>query len=391
MTEPTKVSAAEIVIAGAALLAAQWVLATLVPGTNYYGVDGKMAQSAAIAAFKFAGYFDVTNLSPVQGAGSQLLPKNAWGNPSLWPFAFLTKEKATDVSALIALAIFAIGIYVMMRGFGLSVVPSAIGAQASIALFAPALLIVYTPTNFCLTPGDAVVYAPYMMALGLLGNLQPGSWRAFAGTAAGISVLTLYSIYCDPLFTMIAATSWLVSFAVVTLSRFDLRSVITRGAALACCLVVLVISGAATYLYTLSKYTARVQFAEMVDRPRGPEYVSAMTYSANMKYFYVACAAGWVLGLLLLRGRPRTLVAAAAISFTLWVVYSLVYLAWVAKWVPPIPIYIEQCLFALYLAAAVAGYWSLLRWLALLITRASSALAAGTRRLFRGAPREAEP
>src|SRR5262249_36871409 len=99
------------------LLAAQWVLSSVIQGTNSYGVDGKMAQSAAIAAFKFAGYFDVTNLSPVHGAGSQLLPKNAWGNPSLWPFAFLTKEKATDVSALIALAIFAIGIYVMMRGF----------------------------------------------------------------------------------------------------------------------------------------------------------------------------------------------------------------------------------------------------------------------------------
>src|SRR5262249_37753568 len=154
---------------------------------------------------------------------------------------------------------------------------------ASIALFAPGLLVVHTPTNFCLTPGDAVVYAPYMMALGLLGNLQPGSWRTFAWTAVAITALIFYSIYCDPLFTMIAATSWFVPFAVVTLGRFDLRSVITRGAALACCLVVLVVSGAAVYLYTLSEFTARVQFAEMVDRPRGPEYVSAMTYSANMK------------------------------------------------------------------------------------------------------------
>ena len=128
------------------------------------------------------------------------------------------------------------------------------------------------------------------------------------------TVLILYSIYCDPLFTMIAATSWFVPFAVVTLSRFDLRSVITRGAALACCLAVLIVSGAAIYLYTLSQFTARVQFAATVDRPRGAVYVSAMTYSPNMKYFYLACAAGWVLGLLLLRGRPRTLVAGMKIA-----------------------------------------------------------------------------
>jgi hypothetical protein len=250
------------------LLLAQRVLSSVIQGTNYYGIDGKMAQSVALAAFKFAGYFDVTNLSPVQGAGSQLLPKNVWGNPSLWPFAWFEKERATDVSALIALGIFAVGVYIMMRGFGLSVVPSAIGAQASIALFAPALLIVYTPTNFCLTPGDAVVHAPYMMAFGLLGNLQPGSWRAFAWTAVAISALIFYSIYCDPLFTMIAATSWFVPFAAVMLSRFDLRSVITRGAALACCLLLLVVSGAATYLYTLSKFTARVQFGRPAARAR---------------------------------------------------------------------------------------------------------------------------
>src|SRR5262245_1985691 len=98
---------AEILIAVAALLlrlAAQWILSTTIRGTNYYGIDGKMAQAAAITAFKFAGYFDVTNLSPIQGVGSQLLPKNAWANPSLWPFAFFAKERATDVSALIALA-----------------------------------------------------------------------------------------------------------------------------------------------------------------------------------------------------------------------------------------------------------------------------------------------
>jgi hypothetical protein len=82
-----------------------------ITGTNYLGLDGKGVQSVVLAAFKFAGYFDVTNLHPVQGVGSQLLPKNVWANPSLWPFAAFAKETATDVSALVALACFVGAVY----------------------------------------------------------------------------------------------------------------------------------------------------------------------------------------------------------------------------------------------------------------------------------------
>jgi len=74
-------------------------------GSNYYGPDGMMAQALALAAVKFAGIFDVTNLSPINGVGSLMLPKNLWANPSLWSFAFFDRGLATDISALIALAI----------------------------------------------------------------------------------------------------------------------------------------------------------------------------------------------------------------------------------------------------------------------------------------------
>ncbi|MFL5069469.1 MAG: hypothetical protein ACJ8D9_07750 [Xanthobacteraceae bacterium] len=354
----------EVLVAGFALLlllTAQWVLSDIIHATNYYGIDGKMAQAAALAALKFAGYFDVTSLSPIQGVGSQLLPKNVWANPAFWPFAVVDKEAATDVSALIALACFATAVYVMVRCFDVPVLPSALAGQACIALFAPALLLVGAPTNFSITPGDAVVYAPYMIALGLLARLQHGSWRAFASVAAAISMLVLYSIYCDPLWTMIAAISWAVPFAVVTLSPLRLNTIITRAAALGCCLALLLFSGAAVYLYTLSQYTARVQFAPALDRERGPALVSAMSYSFTMKYFYIACVLGWLLGLLTLRGRARVLVAVASIAFAAWGLYSIVYLLLLsATWVLPIPMYVEQCLFALYLAGAIAGYWGLL-------------------------------
>src|SRR5215217_5815234 len=113
-------AASEVVIAGCGLLmllAAQWIVCSVIPGSNYYTLDGKMVQSVVLTAFKFGGYFDVTNLNPVQGIGSQLLPKNVWANPAFWPFAFFDKETATDVSALIALACFATAAYIMMRCF----------------------------------------------------------------------------------------------------------------------------------------------------------------------------------------------------------------------------------------------------------------------------------
>jgi len=141
----SKVAPSEFLIAGSALfllLAAQWMLSSVILGTNYYGNDGKMVQSAVLTAFKFGGYFDVTNLNPLQSPGTQLLPKNAWAKPAFWPFAFFAKEMAADISALIALACFASAVYVMVRCFDVPVLPSALAAQSCIALFAPALLIV---------------------------------------------------------------------------------------------------------------------------------------------------------------------------------------------------------------------------------------------------------
>jgi hypothetical protein len=121
---------------------------------------------------------------------------------------------------------------------------------------------------------------------------------------------------------------------------------------------VLFLSGALEYLRTLSQYTARVQFPAVADRPRMVEFVSTVFVSPNTKYFYLACALGWLLGIALLRARPRLLCVAAAVSFVCFLAYSAVYLVLEgAPWMPPIPIYVEQCLLPLYLAAGVVGYW----------------------------------
>jgi hypothetical protein len=128
-------ASSELIVAGFAMLAlliAQWMLSAAIHGANYYGWDGKMAQATILAALKFGGLFHVTNISPIEGVGSQLLTMNVWANPSFWPFAFFDKELATDLSALVGLSIFMIACYIMARCFDVPVVPSAIAAQLCI-------------------------------------------------------------------------------------------------------------------------------------------------------------------------------------------------------------------------------------------------------------------
>jgi hypothetical protein len=355
----------ETIVAGFALLAiviAQWMLSAGIHGANYTGSDGKIAQAMILTALKFAKPFEVTNLNPIEGIGSQLLPMNVWANPAYWPFAFLDKKQATDLSALIAFAVFASASYIMARCFDVPVVPSAIGAQLCIVLFAPTVLLLQLPTVFCLNAGNAVVFAPYMVALGVLSRLEVGSWRTFGMTTAAIFALLFYSIYCDPLWTMIVAISWSIPFAVITVSPLHLKTILVRGAALGCCFALLLLTRAAEYLYSLSQFTARVQFSGALDRTRTPELVSALFNSPNMKYFYLVWWIGWILGLLTLRGRPKTFIIAGLAACLGYLGYSVVYLLLAnATWVPPIPLYVEQCLFVLFSTAGVAGYWGALR------------------------------
>jgi hypothetical protein len=355
----------EVILAGfalSALLIAQWMLSSAIHGTNYDGGDGKMAQAIILAAVKFSGFFQVTTISPIAGIGSQLVPLNVWANPAFWPFHFLDRALAPDTSALIALMVFATACYVMTRCFDVGVIASAVAAQMCIVLFAPMVLVQQLPTVFCLTPGNAVAYAPHMVALGLLARLEPGAWRRIGLITVGIFAMMFYSLYCDPLWTMVDGISWSVAFAIVVLGPLRLKTIALRCAALSFCAIVLFLSGALEYLRTLSQYTARVQFPAVADRPRMVEFVSSVFLSPNTKYLYIACALGWVLGIALLRARARLLCLAAMVSFLCFLAYSVVYLLLEGvPWMPPIPIYVEQCLLPLYLAAGIAGYWGGLR------------------------------
>jgi hypothetical protein len=109
-------------------------------------------------------------------------------------------------------------------------------------------------------------------------------------------------------------------------------------------------------------------------RPANVSYASVLFTSEYAKYWYGGCIFGWVLGLLALRGRPLVLVTAGIASFAFLCAYSTAFLMLQPDWSLPLPIYIEQCIWPLFTAAAVAGYWGALQQLGL-FTRSFSGQA----------------
>jgi hypothetical protein len=339
------------------LVGAELALVIAAPGTNYGGADGKAAQAEILATLEFGRPFDISNLNPLQGLGSQMMPMNVWVNPAYWPFALFDKELATKISGVVALFCYAVACYAMARCFDLPRLSSVVAAQLSLMLFGPAAFFLSFWVVFCAIPGLAVVYAPHVLAFGLLARLSP-DWPRVLLIAGSLLALLFYSLYCDPLWTMVSGLAWIVPFGVVAFSPLRWDTILVRCAVLGSCVIVLLLSGALEYVYSLLQYTARVQFPDLLQRPRLPEFASVIFRSNFAKYFYLACVPGWTLGIWLLRGRAQALVLAAAASAVSLVAYATAYLYLeLGNWVLPVPIYIEHALFApLFGTAAIAGY-----------------------------------
>jgi hypothetical protein len=348
-----------------ALLLVEWLLETRLittaNGTYFATNDGKMAEGVVRTAYRFAGWFNVSNLNPLQGVGSQILPLNVWANPVHWPLAFFDGKLATDIAGLVVLICIAGSSYVMARCFDLPPLPSVIAAQVCLVWFGPIGPLLGFTSNFVLLPGLAAVYAPYMLALGLLARLEPGRVRDFFLITAAIAALIFYSLYCDPLWSVVTAISWAVPLTVVAFSPLRIKAIALRCAALAITLALLILSGPLLYAYTLTQFTARVFFSEVSERVFSIGYASMLFFSPNAKYFYGLCIFGWTIGLILARGRVRVLVVTGVAAFGCYLLYMMAFVLLDVVWWFPIPFYIEHSLAYLFIASAVAGYWSALR------------------------------
>src|SRR5262249_58498268 len=125
--------------------------------------------------------------------------------------------------------------------------PSAVAAQLSIMLCAPAAITLGFLVVFYSIPGLAVVYAPHLLAFGLLARLSPKRQQVLL-IGGALLMLLFYSLYCDPLWTMVSGLAWVVPFAVVTFTPLRRDTILVRCAVLGVCVAVLFLSGALDYV-----------------------------------------------------------------------------------------------------------------------------------------------
>src|SRR5437764_14696869 len=114
----------------------------------------------------------------------------------------------------------------MARCFDVPRIPGIIAAQFSLMLLGPAVRMLAFMLNFASIPGLVIVYAPHLVAFGLLARLSPERPQVWF-IAGGLLALLFYSLYCDPLWTGVSGLAWIVPFPVVTLSPAARDS--TRG------------------------------------------------------------------------------------------------------------------------------------------------------------------
>jgi glucose-6-phosphate-specific signal transduction histidine kinase len=101
------------------------------------------------------------------------------------------------------------------------------------------------PPYFAQQPGFAVVYAPLMIALGVLTRIEPGRIGPVVLRTSLVLLLLLHSIYSDPLWRVVAAISWSAAFMAVAFGPLRRNSILLRCASLGCCAAVLLASGVA--------------------------------------------------------------------------------------------------------------------------------------------------
>jgi hypothetical protein len=356
-----------VILGMGVLLVVQWLLetrlSTTMNGSHFVTGDGRMAEAVVRTGYRFAAFLDLTNLNPLQGIGSQLLPINVWINPVHWPLAFIDGKSATDIAGLVGLTCVAAACYFMARCFDLPPLPSIIAAQLSLVLFGPVGPLLTFTASFVLLPGMAAVYAAYIAALGLLARVDPDRVKKFILYSAAIAALIFYSVATDPLWSTVAAISWAVPFALVALSPLRIKAVILRCAALVISFALLLGSGALLYIYTLTQYTARVYFSALLERRFAPSYVSILLSSPYGKYYYELCILGWVIGLVSAVGRVRVLVVTGSAAFISFLFYAVAFVLLDVNWWLPLPFYVEHSLAPLFMVSAVAGYWSAGEWI----------------------------
>jgi hypothetical protein len=359
----------------ALFIAVGLVVAALGPDA-YSGVDGKFNQDLITTYMSFGRPLVVNALNPLEGLFSQLFPLNIWLNPGFAQFLIFDHGTALIVSTAVFLLSYCLAIYCLARTADLSLGASVVAAQLGAFAFPPLYHAAGLFSNFDLMPGAGLTVALFTLLLCVVLRLREVSWRSFAWGAALSAGLIGYIVFNDPLTMGVMGFSFLVPFAVATLEGRRPAVIALRLSVLATAAAILYAMGLVDYVLAMDHYTARFYLKEEFFRPQTTDFVSALYDFPEAGRTYAFFLSGWLVGLVLCRGRPRVLVWIAALNFCWLLLYGALYLFSGITWFAPLPIYVEE--YTLHIAAlgAVAGWAALVERVVSLRVAPSAAVAA---------------
>jgi hypothetical protein len=328
----------------------------------YQDVDGAMAVALIRNAPGWTSPWRLSQISHLQGMGGQLLPGLPWLDPGYAVLFLGTTLPFVLGSYLFFAASLFLAAWALGRALGIPTALAAGAAQAAVfALFPPLDFITGMNHQLRMNPGVIYYDVLALLMLAVLLRAGPGATRrGVAAAAVALPALLVYSLLCDPIWTVVPAISLAVFFPAALLADGSRPALVRRGAAALAAVAVALALRLPFYLRDLLAYTARQRFpSEIVGEVQNRFYAFLPALDARSEAAFLVLVAGVLLAFLSRERRVRIFAAAACAHLALMLGLSLVFLYTDVNWTAPLPVYLQLPALPLYFLLAAAGWHAL--------------------------------
>jgi len=347
----------------------------------YAGLDGNLFQFTIETFLQHTQPFSVNAINIFQGLGSPLIQMNVWLNPGYLVFSLFNAEVARVASAAIFLFAYSFSTFFLARALGLSTLSAIIAGQLAAIVFPPFQYSVGLGIQFVLNPGVTYHIALLTFILCIVLRISSPSWITVIANACAIAALYAYSVYCDPLWTVVISVAFIIPFAICIFANGNSSALRGRVLSLALAAFLLYGLGIFHYIFSIAGFTARQYFqAEVFGEVQTGRFVSVLFQSQRAGFIYWLLFCGWIFGLIFAAGKRRLFALICLIYMLCIFGLGASYLFLNINWNYPVPIYFEQSIFHLYIVGAVGGWVSLISYYKALILGLHTLICSTIRR-----------
>jgi len=329
----------------------------------YQGLDGSLYEFVITQTAVWSHPFNVTVYNPFQGLGSLFIPMNCWANPALLAVRTIGGPAGKYVSYGIYVLCYYVCAFVFCRSIGLSRPHAAMAAQlVSVFSFPPFNDMFGFWSIFNLNASPSLVVSMLLLAYAVLLSVDSADRTRAMLSGVAIFLLISYSVYCDPLWTVVLSLSAGFYFALALLQPSSREVLLAKCVTLAIALVLLWFTNVLDYAVTLVGYTARTAFRGEIHGEVQQAAYGFMPFQQGTRSLvnFGWMFSGAILAALLCRGKVRFLGIANVAHMLSLTMLTLVYLYGDINWTYPLPFYLEMTAYPLYGVVGFVGWLALL-------------------------------